>query len=389
MRKDFLPFSRPTVDEDAIADVTACLRSGWLTTGPKTIEFEKMFQEYTGSKYAVAVNSATAGLHLALLAFGIGKGDEVITSPMTFVATVNTIIFAGATPVLADIDQKTLNILPQNIEKKITPKTKAIIPVHFAGRPCDMSAIETIAKKHNLLIIEDAAHAIGAKWQGKKIGLAGAKKATVFSFHPTKNITTGEGGMICLDDEEAAEKLYILRQHGMSKGAWNRYAAKGKAHYDVIMPGLKYNMMDIQAVIGISQLKRLDKFNARRAQIAARYNEAFKNTAGIMIPAPVTQGDTHCWHIYSPLLDTDKLTITRDEFMKLMGAQNIGTALHYLAVHEFSYYQKTYGWKEGDFPAAEYVAKRIVSLPLFTAMTDEDVEEVILTVKEILAKHKK
>lgn len=389
MRKEFLPFAKPSIAADVLPEIEKCLTSGWITMGPKTLEFEQIFKEYTGSAYAVSVNSATAGLHIALMSLALKPGDEVITTPMTFVATVNAIIFAGGTPVLADIDPKTLNIIPENIEKKITPRTKAIIPVHFAGRPCDMGKIEALAKKHNLFIIEDAAHALGAKYQGRKIGYADGKKMSIFSFHPTKNITTGEGGIVCLGIEENAEIMSMLRQHGMSKGAWNRYAAKGKAHYDVAMPGLKYNMLDIQAVIGISQMRQLDGFNKRRAEIAAKYMQGFKDTPGLILPAPIAAGDTHSWHIFTPLIDIDNLKITRDEFMKLMGAQNIGTALHYLAVHTFTHYQKTYGWKIGDYPNAEYVSDRIVSLPLFPAMKDEDIDETIKTVKEVLAAHRK
>ncbi|MDR1684338.1 MAG: DegT/DnrJ/EryC1/StrS aminotransferase family protein [Elusimicrobiota bacterium] len=389
MRDAFLPFAKPDIAEDAVAAVAQCLRSGWLTTGPRAIEFEEVFKTYTGAKYALAVNSATAGLHGAFSALGLKKGDEVITSPMTFAATLNTIIFAGATPVLADIDPRGLNILPAEIEKKITPRTKAIAPVHFAGRPCDMAAIEAIAKKHNLWIIEDAAHALGAAAGGQKIGKPGVKKAAVFSFHPTKNITTGEGGIVCVDDDNMAEFIYVFRLHGMSKGAGNRYAAKGKAHYDILMPGLKYNMLDMQAVIGLSQMKRLEAFNARRAQIAAKYMQAFKDVEGLILPPPVKAGDTHSWHIFTPLIDIDKLKITRDEFMKLMGAQNIGTALHYQAAHLFSSYQKAYGWKRGDCPNAEYAASRIVSLPLFPAMEERDIQDTIKAAKEILKANKR
>ncbi|MDR0292214.1 MAG: DegT/DnrJ/EryC1/StrS family aminotransferase [Elusimicrobium sp.] len=389
MRKEFLPFAKPAVAEDAVAAVSQCLRSGWLTTGPRTIEFEEVFKNYTGAAHALAVNSATAGLHAAFTALNLKPGDEVITTPMTFAATVNTIIFAGGKPVLSDIDPHTLNITPANIEKKITSKTKAICPVHFAGRPCDMAEIEAIAKKHNLYIIEDAAHALGAEYQGKKIGLPGDKKTIIFSFHPTKNITTGEGGILCTDDEDMAETAAVFRLHGMSKGAWNRYAAKGKAHYDILMPGLKYNMLDIQAVIGISQMKQLESFNARRTELVNKYLAAFKNLDGVILPPPTRKGDVHSWHLFCPLLDIDNLKITRDEFMKLMGERNIGTALHYQAVHMFSYYQKTYGWKEGDYPQAEYVAKRIVSLPLFPAMTEQDFNDSVEAVTEILKENKK
>ena len=389
MRETFLPFAKPSIAQDGIDEVVNCIKSGWLTIGPKTIAFEQVFKDFTSSPYCIGVNSATAGLHLALMALGIGKGDEVITTPMTFASTVNTIILAGATPVLADIDRKTLNIVPTNIEAKITPKTKAIMPVHFAGRPCDMKAIREIAKKHNLIIIEDAAHALGAKYQGENIGKTEGKNAVVFSFHPTKNITTGEGGMVCLSDEAAAEAVYIMRQNGMSKGAWNRYAAKGKTHYDISLLGLKYNMLDIQAAIGISQMKQLEDFNKRRTEIVAKYMSAFKDTKGLILPTPVNQGDLHSWHIFTPLIDTEVLNITRDEFMKLMGEQNIGTALHYQAITTFSYYQKTFGWNVKDYPEAEYVSEHIVSLPLFPAMTDKDIDDVINVTKQILKEHLK
>ena len=390
MRKTFLPFAKPAIADDAIKGVEECLRSGWLTTGPKTIEFEQVFREFTGSDYAIAVSSATSGLHTALLSLGINSSDEVITTPMTFVATVNAIIMTGAKPVLVDIDRKTFNINHEDIERKITSHTKAIIPVHFAGRPCHMREIEAIAEKHNLYVIEDAAHAIGAEYQGRKIGYVdNHRKVAVFSFHPTKNITTGEGGMACLHDEETAERMSIIRQHGMSKGAWNRYAAKGKAHYDVLMPGLKYNMMDIQAVIGISQMKSLPAFNTRRKEIVTKYRHAFHGEEGLILPPEALTGDVHAWHIFTPLIDTDPLKITRDEFMKRMGEENIGTALHYQAVHLFSYYAETYGWRRGDYPNAEYVSERILSLPLFPAMTDEDVDDVITATKKILSQGKR
>ena len=390
MRKAFLPFAKPAIADDAIKGVEECLRSGWLTTGPKAMEFEQVFREFTGSDYAIAVNSATSGLHTALLSLGISSPDEVITTPMTFVATINAIIMAGAKPVLADIDRKTFNINHEDIERKITSHTKAIIPVHFAGRPCHMGAIEAIAEKHNLYIIEDAAHALGAEYQGRKIGYVdNHRKIAVFSFHPTKNITTGEGGMACLHDEETAERMSIIRQHGMSKGAWNRYAAKGKTHYDVLIPGLKYNMMDIQAAIGISQMKYLPAFNRRRKEIVAEYLRAFQETEGLILPPEVFTGDIHAWHIFTPLIDTNRLSITRDEFMKLMEKENIGTAFHYQAVHLFSYYAKMYGWCKGDYPNAEYVSARILSLPLFPTMTDEDVNDVITTTKKILSQRKR
>ncbi|MFA5621196.1 MAG: DegT/DnrJ/EryC1/StrS family aminotransferase [Thermovirgaceae bacterium] len=384
MRETFLPFARPDISEEAIADVADSLRSGWITTGPKAQRFEKSFGEYLGVPYALAVNSATAGLHLSLLAFGIGPGDEVITTPMTFAATANTVILTGARPVLADIDPVTLNIRPELVKKAVTPRTKAIIPVHFAGRPCEMEALEEIAEKNGLVIIEDAAHALGASRQGRPIGApARERQAAVFSFHPTKNITCGEGGMVCTVCEDAAEKVSVLRQHGMSKGAWNRYAATGTPHYDLLFPGLKYNMLDIQAAIGNDQLTRLQSFNARRRDIVNIYRKELEDEPGLLLPPEPSEGDVHSWHILTPLIDIDSLGFSRDEFMAKMRQMNIGTALHYQALHLFSYYAREYGWKRGDYPGAEFVSDRIVSIPLFPAMTDGDVADVIEAIRRI------
>lgn len=383
MRKDFLPFSKPNISEDAIADVCDSIRSGWLAMGPKTVDFEKKFAEYVGAEHAVSVNSATAGLHLAVMAV-TNPGDEVITTPMTFASTVNAIIYSNAVPVLADIDPVTFNIDPQKIEEKITPKTKAIIPVHFAGRPCDMDAIEKIAAKYDLAIIEDSAHALGASYHGKKIGAGkGPRHIAVFSFHPTKNITTGEGGMVTTNDESAADQMSVQRQNGMDKGAWNRFGAKGKSHYDIFIPGLKYQMMDIQAAIGRDQLKYLEQFNKRRTEIVEKYNAAFAGIDGLTLPAPVEKDCIHSWHIYTPLIESDKLGFTRDEFMEKMKAYNIGTAYHYQALHLFSGYAKITGLKKGDMPESELIGEKIVSLPLFPAMTDQDVNDVIEAVKAI------
>jgi dTDP-4-amino-4,6-dideoxygalactose transaminase len=387
MRDDFLPFARPSVSEDAINEVVESIRSGWLAMGPKTIRFEENFSKYTGASWSVSVNSATAGLHTTLLALDIGPGDEVITTPMTFAATVNTIMFAGARPVLADIDRNTLNIDPDKIEKAVTKNTKAIIPVHFAGMPCDMDRIEAIADKYGLAIIEDAAHALGASYKGRKIGAdRGKRRASVFSFHPTKNITTGEGGMICTGDEALAEKATVLRQNGMSKGAWNRYAAKGSANYDIFFPGLKYTMMDIQAAIGDSQLRELGSFNARRKEIVFFYMEELSKAEGLILPKPAPWEHEHSWHIFTPLVDTEKLGMSRDDFMAEMKKRNIGTALHYQAIHLFTCFSEATGLGRGSLPEAEYVSDRIVSLPLFPAMTDRDARDVVEAVFEICGK---
>lgn len=383
MREEFLPFAKPMVSEQAIADVADSIRKGWMAMGPKTVDFENKFAEYVDCKYAVSVNSATAGLHLAVMAL-INPGDEVITTAMTFASTVNAVIYAGGKPVLVDIAPHTFNIDINEVEKAITPKTKAIIPVHFAGRPCDMEALEALAEKYNLGIIEDAAHALGAEYKGKKVGAGrGKNHIAVFSFHPTKNITTGEGGMICTNDEDAAEIMSMQRQNGMSKGAWNRYQANGKAHYDIFKPGLKYQMMDIQAAIGRDQLTHLEEFNNRRREIVARYQKELADVKGLILPPDIEDGNVHSWHIYTPLIDIDTLGFSRDDFMAQMSKRNIGTAYHYQALHLFTCYGEITGLKAGDLPNAEYVSERIVSLPLFPAMTDDDVTDVIEAIKEI------
>lgn len=384
IRKEFLPFSRPSIGEDAIESVAESIRSGWVAMGPKVTQFEKTISEYVGSKYAISMNSATAGLHSSVMAMGIGKGDEVITTPMTFASTVNAIILAGARPVLVDIDRHSLNIDVNKIEQAVTPHTKAIIPVHFAGMPCDMDVIEEIAKKHNLMIIEDAAHAMGASYKGSRTGSdKGRGHVAVFSFHPTKNITTAEGGIVCTEDEEIAEYLSVFRQNGMSKGAWNRYSSSGNTHYDVPVPGLKYQMSDIQAAIGLSQLKQLDSFNRRRREICATYEKELAGCPGISFQEHAGYEHVHSRHIFPILVDTDTLKIDRDTFMQQMKERNIGTAIHYNAIHLFSGYAKALGKKRGDFPEAEYVSDRILSIPLFPAMTDDDVAYCIDAIKEI------
>lgn len=387
MRKEFLPFAKPSIGEDAIADAAESMRSGWLAMGPKTIRFEKNFGVYVGSERPLSVNSATAGLHLALMALGLKEGDEVITTPMTFASTANVIMLTGARPVFADIDRHTLNIVPENIEAAVTPATRAIMPVHFAGMPCRMDEIEAIAEKYGLSIIEDAAHALGAEYKGRRIGAdRGKGRAAVFSFHPTKNITTGEGGMICTGDEEMAELISMLRQNGMSKNAWNRYSAKGSAHYDILRPGLKYTMMDIQGAIGDSQLKQLDAFNCRRRDISARYDRELSGARGLLLPKPAPWEHLHSRHIYTPLIDTDELGFSRDDFMAGMKELNIGTAVHYRSLHHYTCFAGAAGLSRGDLPEAEFVSDRIVSIPLFPSMTDDDVTDVIEAIYSVCGK---
>ena len=385
-RNRFLPFARPLIEKEDIEEVVDTLNSDWLTTGPKTHLFEEEFAKYIGCKYAVAVNSCTAALHISLAALGIGKGDEVITTPYTFVSTVNVILQQGAMPVFVDIKPDTFNINPDSIREKINDKTKAIIPVHFAGQPCEMGKIMKIAKDNNLLVIEDAAHAISAEYEGKKIGTIG--DATCFSFYPTKNMTTGEGGMVTTDDEELANKCKIWGLHGISKDAWKRYSAEGSWYYEVVCPGYKYNMTDIQASLGLHQLKKLNRFQRKREKIVKAYNEAFKDMEEITIPF-VKDNIKHAWHLYVIKIVSEKLEINRNQFIEALRAENIGTSVHFIPVHLHPYYRDTYGFKRGDFPNAEYAFERVISLPLFPKMSDKDVKDVIDAVRKIIEYYKK
>jgi dTDP-4-amino-4,6-dideoxygalactose transaminase len=381
-RASFLPFSQPTIEEDEIAEVVDSLRSGWITTGPKVQRFEQACAEYFDGAHVVALNSATAGLHLALMALDLQPGDEVITSPLTFAATVNTIVLAGGRPVLADIDRATLQLDAAAAADRITPRTRAIIPVHFAGQPCDLDAFRALAERHGLALLEDAAHAMGTAYRGRRIGVD--SYAAVFSFHPTKNITTGEGGLVVTRDAALAERLRLLRFHGISKDAWQRYAAQGIPQYDVVEAGLKYNMLDIQAAIGLHQLRKLERFLVAREQQARTYDEALSELPGLTRPSPVAYPARHSWHIYTPLLDLDAAGMSRDDFLLALKGENIGTGLHYTAVHLHPYYRETWGFRRGDFPAAEYVSDRIFSLPLFPRMTADDQADVIAALHRLL-----
>lgn len=381
MRKEFLVFGRPKIEQPEIDEVIDSMKSGWLGTGPKVAKFEKMFREYKGSINAIALNSCTAALHLAMLAIEINKGDEVIVPTMTFAATSNAVIHAGGAPVFADCDKDTMNISPKDIERKITKKTKAIIPVHFAGRPCDMDSIMDIAKRHNLKVIEDCAHAIETEYKGKKVGTIG--DLGCFSFYVTKNIVTGEGGMLITDNEQYANKVKILALHGMSKDAWSRFSDKGYKHYQIVYPGFKYNMMDIQAAIGIHQLSRIDTYWKRREEIWNRYNEELKDLP-VILPLPAEKNTRHAYHLYTLLIDIDKTSITRDQFLEAMTEQKIGIGVHYIALHLHPYYQEAYGYKKNDFPNAEWISDRTVSIPISAYLSDEDVSDVIKAVKGIL-----
>lgn len=382
MRASFLPFSTPAIGDDEINEVVDSLRSGWITTGPKVKRFEDAFKAYIGADYAVPLSSATAGLHLTLLALKIKEGDEIITTPMTFASTVSMIILAGGTPVLADIEPGTLNISIAEIRKKITPRTRAVIPVHFAGQSCDMDPIFALAKDHNLTVIEDAAHAVGTEYKGRKVGTFDS--ISIFSFHPNKNITTGEGGMVCTPDESLAEEISLLKFHGMSREAWKRFAASGSPNYDIMLPGFKYNMMDIQAAIGIHQLPRLDGFIERRKEIAEQYNQAFAELPELALPTYAPYQQRHAWHLYTPLIKTELLSIDRDRFMAELKDRNIGTGLHYRAIHHHSWYREHLGLVDADLPVASYASDRILSLPLFPDMADQDASDVIEAVADVI-----
>ncbi|MDB5100822.1 MAG: Glutamine--scyllo-inositol transaminase [Cyanobacteria bacterium RYN_339] len=381
-RAEFLVFGAPLIEEEEIREVEATLRSGWLGTGPKTKLFEQRFAEYTGAKFAVALNSATAGLHLALDALGIGPGDEVIVPTMTFAATANVVFHVGATPVFADCDPTTFNIDPASIAAAITPRTKAIIPVHFAGRPCDMDAIMAIAQRHGLKVIEDAAHATETWYKGRKVGTIGDVAA--FSFYSTKNIVTGEGGMVTTNDPDLADAIRIRSLHGISRDAWKRYSTEGYQPYDCMYPGYKYNMMDLQASLGIHQLAKVDRFWARRDQYWAMYNQGFASLPELTLP-PADEPDTkHARHLYTLILDIDQLTVNRNEFVNLLKEENIGSGVHFVALHLHSLFRERLGTKRGDFPGSEYVSDRTISLPLSPKLTEADVQDVIAAVHRVI-----
>lgn len=380
-RTDYLVFGRPLIGEEEIAEVVASMRAGWLGTGPKVAEFERRIAKYKGVKHAVAVNSCTAGLHLSCVGLDIRPGDEVITTAMTFCASVNAIIHAGATPVLADINPVSKNIDPEEIRRRITPRTRALLPVHYAGRACDMGAITTIAKEHNLLIIEDCAHAIEAEWHGQPAGTIG--NCGVLSFYSTKNIVTGEGGMILTNDDAVAARMKNLALHGLSKDAWKRFSDDGYRHYDVVEIGFKYNMMDLQAAIGLHQFDRIEAMSKRRLELWNRYNEAFANLP-IGLPAPIDPDSRHALHLYTVEIDPTRCGMDRDSFMNALHKRNIGTGVHYRSIPEYSVYQRKFGWRAEDWPHAAQFGRTTVSLPFSAALTDGDVEDVIAEVHRAL-----
>lgn len=379
----FIPFSPPLIDEDDVAEVVNTLRSDWITTGPKTREFEKKFCEAFGCPAALAVNSCTAALHLALVVSGIGPGDEVITVSHTFCSTVNVIEHTGATPVLVDVEPDTLNMDPEKFRAAITPKTKAVIPVHYAGHPVELDTINAIAKEHGIVVIEDAAHPISGTYKGAYIG--SSENPTAFSFYATKNLTTAEGGMLT-GTPEFIEKARVAHLHGMTKDALKRYEKGGSWKYEVVMPGFKYNMTDLQASLGLRQLDKLERFQARRREIVERYNAAFGQLPQLETPTERPEV-TSSWHLYVIRLNLDTLKIDRDEFIEELKARNIGTSVHYISVHLHPYYRDKYGLKKEDLPVTSANFERIISLPLSARITDAEVDIVIEAVKDILAHH--
>lgn len=400
MRKDFLVFGSPRIEEEEIQEVVATLRSGWIGTGPRVGKFEAAFRDYTGARHAMALSSCTAALHLSMVAIGVGPGDEVITAPLTFAATANSVLHTGAHPVFVDVDRDTMLIDPEKVREYIERecyidtktglpinrrsrrKVRAILPVHLTGRPCRMDDLKALADQYHLYLIEDAAHAIEAEYHGRKIGTIG--DLTCFSFYVTKNVVTGEGGMVTTDDERLADCIKVYGLHGMSKHAWQRYSDKGFVHYEVLYPGFKYNMMDLQAALGIHQLRRVETYLRRREEVWNRYDEAFR-TLPVRTPAPAEPDTLHARHLYTILVDADGVGKTRDEFQQTLFNANIGTGIHYTALHLHPYYHETFGYRRGDYLNAEYVSDRTLSLPLSARLTDQDVEDVIQAVRAACA----
>jgi len=378
IRKDFLPLSRPSIGEKEIEAVVSCLKSGWITTGPLCKAFEEKFCELTGAPYALSVSSGTAGMHLMLLGLGIKRGDEIITPSMTFASTLNMIMLLGAKPVFVDIHYDTLNINADLIEEKITERTKGIIPVHFAGAPIDMDKILGIAKKHDLFVIEDAAHGLGAYYKGVHVG--GWGQIAIFSFHPIKNITTGEGGMVTLSDDQLESRLRLLRFHGIERDAWKRYGRGGDPDYDIKAPGFKYNLTDIQAALGLAQLSRLEELNRRRRQLAELYRKGLEGVEGLELPGIPAYPHTHAWHLFVVKV----MSMDRMRFMQRLSDYQLGYGIHFPAGHRLSYIRERYKIKNGELKETERASTQIISLPLFPDMKNEDVSYVCEAIREIL-----
>ena len=376
-----VPFSPPSIGPEEIASVVEALESGWLSTGPRVAAFERAFAHYTGADHAIAVNSCTAALHLSLLASGVGPGHEVVTTPLTFCATANVVVHVGATPVFADVDPVTFNLDPAQAAAAMTSQTRALLPVHFAGRPADLPAFVALASRAGVRLIEDAAHCVEGVAHGRKVGAIG--DFTCFSFYATKNLTTGEGGMVTTSNAAAAAFMRTASLHGMSRNAWTRYAPGGSSQYDVVMPGFKYNMMDLQAAIGLQQLARIDETHARRSAIWRLYDEALA-ALPLRRPQPAAAGDVHARHLYTVLVDERAAGLSRDELQRRLGARGISTSIHFRALHLHPYYRERFGLRRGMFPAAEAISDTTLSLPLAGGMTDAAAGRVIETLHDVL-----
>lgn len=383
MRSDYLVFGQPRIEQPEIDEVVASLRAAWLGTGPKAAEFERRVASYKGVPHAVGLNSCTAGLHLACVVLGLEPGDEVITSAMTFCATVNAIVHAGAVPVLADVDPVTMNLDPEQVRRRLSPRTRALLPVHFAGRPCDMDALLAIAREHGLRVIEDCAHAIETEYRGRKAGAIG--DLGVLSFYSTKNIVTGEGGMVLTRDEQLAQRVKRMALHGMSADAWKRFTDDGYRHYDVEEIGFKYNMMDLQAAIGLHQIQRVDDYWRRRQAIWQRYLAELADLP-LTLPAPWPADQRHALHLFTVQVDQAQTGISRDEMLVRLHRQNIGTGVHYRAIPSLSVYQRRFGWRPEHYPVATAIGERTLSLPLSAKLSDDDVGDVIAAVRQALTR---
>lgn len=386
VREKYLIFGSPIIEKEEIDEVVDSLRSGWLSTGPKVSQFENSVKRYLDCRYANAVNSCTAAMHLSLIACGVGRGDEVITSPLTMAATANVILHVGAKPVFVDVERETGNIDADLIEEKITKRTKAIMPIHLYGRPCNMDSIMKLARKYKLVVIEDAAHAFGAVYKGKKIGTIG--DFTCFSFYVTKNLITGEGGMVTSKKKRWADRIEMYALHGMSKGAWKRYSDQGYSHYFIKVPGYKYNMMDLQGAIGIHQLKKFDDMQKRRAAIWKLYNKSLSDLP-LALPSAIEENTVHALHLYTVLLDREKLRVDRDFVLNALHKENIGVGVHFISLHLHPFYKKAYNFKKEDFPNAAYISERTISLPFSAKLTDKDVDDVVKAVNRIIKYYQK
>lgn len=381
MRTQFLPFALPDLDDTELQNIKQVLESGWITTGPMTRQFEAEFARYVGARHAIAVNSCTAAMHLALEAIGLRADDEVITTPYTFAATAEVVRYFGARPVFVDVDPCTLNIQPELIARAITPRTRAIMPVHVAGLPADMDAIAEVARRHDLPVIEDAAHAFPAWYNDRMVGTL--SDFTCFSFYATKTITTAEGGMVCTDNDSWAERCRIMALHGISQDAWKRYSAKGTWYYEVVAPGFKYNMTDIAAAMGLAQLAKAKRMLERRREIAGRYNAAFGARPELQVPSD-SAGSRHAWHLYLLRLNLDTLSIDRAQFVQELKSRNIGASVHFIPLHLHPYYRDLYGYRPDDLPVAFNEYRRVLSLPLYSKMSNQDVADVIATMLDVV-----